>query len=212
MPIEVDAEQRKRDVVEAATRLIVAGGLEAVTFRNLARELGCSTTVISHYFDSKSEVLRATYLSVMSRAERRRRESHASGRTGLMSLEEILPIGEDRGRDWVVWICFWNSALFDPKLAAEHKLRLHRAVGIIESALRESGASGPGVAATAQAIMTVVYGIAVQAVFDREYWTPERQRKSLRQALKGLGVVLSARAGHRRTAAVSPRAPRPRRS
>jgi AcrR family transcriptional regulator len=196
VPIEIDAEQRKRDVVEAAARLIVAGGLEAVTFRKLARELGCSTTVISHYFANKSEVLRATYLFVSSRAALRRLVSYQSGATNLLtSLEEILPVGEDHWRDWVVWICFWTSALFDPMLAAEHKLRMHRTVELVEFALMASGATADAAPSMARSVMTVVYGIAVQAIFDPDYWTPGVQREALRQALQGTGFGLIDPAG-----------------
>ena len=216
MPIAVDAEERKREVVEAAAKLIVSGGLEAVTFRNLARELGCSTTVISHYFENKSEVLLATYLFVTSRSGRRRMRSYESGRTTLLSsLEEVLPIGRDQWRDWVVWICFWTSALFDPVLAAEHKRRMQRAVKWIEAAVLESGAPAGTAPGMAQTIMTVIYGIAVQAVFDRGTWTPEVQRQTLRQVLQGIDPTLaglSVPAG-RHSAAVAPRrAPRRRKS
>jgi hypothetical protein len=41
------APSRRDEVARIAVELIVNGGLKAVTFRNLAKQLGCSTTVIT---------------------------------------------------------------------------------------------------------------------------------------------------------------------
>jgi hypothetical protein len=48
MPIVVDGAQRRADVVREATALVIDGGVQNLSFRNLAKALGCSTTVISH--------------------------------------------------------------------------------------------------------------------------------------------------------------------
>lgn len=186
MPIEVDREQRQQTVVAAAVDLIVEGGLEAVSFRNLARRLGCSTTSISHYFADKSEVLMATYHHAATRAARRRDDASARRTEPLTALEEILPIGEDQRRDWVVWMCFWTSALHDPTLAKEQAARSRKTREGIEQRLIAAGHAPGAAARLSQSVLTTIYGIAVQAVFDPAAWPAEVQRAALRNELARL--------------------------
>jgi AcrR family transcriptional regulator len=190
MPIEVDRDQRQWEVVEAAIELILAGGLEAVSFRTLARKLGCSTTAISHYFSNKEAVMRAIYHHAASRAAQRRDQAHTSGRANLLTaLEEILPLGPLQRDDWVVWMCFWTSALFNPTLAAEHRKRTRQTREGIEARLLAVGHSAENAGPLSQSVLTTLYGIAVQALFDPERWTAEVQQATLRRALQGLGTV-----------------------
>lgn len=200
VPIEVDREQRQLAVVEAAVQLIVEGGLEAVSFRNLARRLGCSTTSISHWFADKSDLLMATYHYAAARAARRRDEAaaralaqqtsatHPTARNSLTALEEVLPIGEDQRRDWIVWMCFWTSALHDPALAKEQAARSRKTREGIEQRLIAAGHPPDAAAPLAQHVLTTIYGIAVQAVFDPAAWPPEVQRAALRAELARLGT------------------------
>lgn len=187
MPVEVDREQRQLAVVEAAVDLIVEGGLDAVSFRNLARRLGVSTTSISHYFADKSDVLMATYHYAASRAARRRDEAaSATGGDPLRALEEVLPVGEHQRRDWVVWMCFWTSALHDATLAKEQAARSRRTREGIEQRLLAAGRDPEQAARQAQTVLTTIYGIAVQAVFDAADWPPDVQRAALRAELARL--------------------------
>src|SRR4051812_46144027 len=50
-------EQRRRDVCDAARRTITENGLEATTLRDIAREGGFTTGVVTHYFPDKRAVI-----------------------------------------------------------------------------------------------------------------------------------------------------------
>jgi len=59
-----------RDAVKDATlRVIATGGVRAVTIRRVAAELGRSTTVVTHYFNDRNELLRESVGEAL--AERR---------------------------------------------------------------------------------------------------------------------------------------------
>lgn len=184
MPIQVDVDQRHRDVVEAARRLIVGGGLAAVTFRNLAAELGCSTRVITNYLPTMRDVLLATYASVAGGTAADREALFARGEDAITILEGILPIGDDKVEDWVVWLCFWTAALFDAELACAHRKRNAATTARIARWLEEIGQPADMAAAHAVTIMTTIYGIAVQSVLDPAGWPPEAQRRHLRQVVE----------------------------
>lgn len=57
MPRYVDHDQRKRDILNATCKVLGQGGLSALSFRAVAKELGGSTTLVTHYFGSQAELL-----------------------------------------------------------------------------------------------------------------------------------------------------------
>lgn len=195
MPIDVDQNQRREDVALAAARLIATRGMGAVTFRNLAAELRCSTTSISHYFANRQEILVETYKVVLQRARRRRTRPGADGRAMLASIDHILPLSDEEFDDWVVWLCFWTEALFNPDLAAVQRLYSRQQRALIEDNLRALGCAPESAHDLSQKIMTTIYGIAVQAVFDPEAWTPDAQRAALHDVMKPLSALLATAGG-----------------
>ncbi len=63
--------RRKRRILEAATKLISDGGIEACTMRALARKARLDVTTLYNYYGSKEEILEALRRSGARRLERR---------------------------------------------------------------------------------------------------------------------------------------------
>ena len=63
--------RRKRRILEAATKLISNGGIEACTMRALARKARLDVTTLYNYYGSKEEILEALRRSGARRLERR---------------------------------------------------------------------------------------------------------------------------------------------
>lgn len=57
MPRPVDHDERRRDIARAALRLLSRKGPEGLSMRAIARELGGSLTVVTHYYPSRHELL-----------------------------------------------------------------------------------------------------------------------------------------------------------
>src|SRR5882724_3974313 len=55
------SQRRRRDVCDAARRAITKNGLEATTLRDIAREGGFTTGVVTHYFPDKHAVIVGTF-------------------------------------------------------------------------------------------------------------------------------------------------------
>jgi AcrR family transcriptional regulator len=188
MPIVVDEARRRADVVRAATDLILEGGLAALSFRNLARALGCSTTVISHYFRDKEDVLAETFRC--STAQTMARRDQVLAETGgdlLRAIEALLPDCEAQRRNWIVWLNFWTAALPDPALREEHRAGLAGTRERLRDYLAGKGRADAGQAA--EVISSTLVGISAQAVFDPAFWTPKRQVEAFRRAV---GEALAA--------------------
>ena len=79
---KVDHDSRREEVASVASRLIADRGLEALTTRALAKELGCSIGVLSHYFNSKEEIVMAAFQWADQRIDQRMQDA-------IADLEEI---------------------------------------------------------------------------------------------------------------------------
>jgi len=178
-----DSAERRASVIRQAAELIVEGGLPAVTVRNIARRLGCSTTVVSHHFHDKDEVLVETYRYVNAQAAALRNEAlSALSPSPVRAVEELLPIGEPQRRHWTAWMHCWTAALYSPALAAEHTLGLQRTFDRMYDYLLSLDMPRDRARDGAQTICNALYGIAMQAIFDRERWSEDRQRGEFRRA------------------------------
>lgn len=77
--------RRKRRILEAATKLISEGGIEACTMRALASKARLDVTTLYNYYGSKEDILEALRRSGARKLERRIRE-----------LDETEPMGRIR--------------------------------------------------------------------------------------------------------------------
>jgi AcrR family transcriptional regulator len=194
MPRFVDHDQRRAEVVAAATELLLAKGRAALTVRNVAEAVGCSTKVVSHYFESMDELLHGTYVSAVERAQIRMTAVLAADPLDVQGLiESVLPLDEERRRDWTIWFGFWTEAFTSPALFAVQQSRARRTVErlshivlMLKDQKRLNADVDP--LSTGQRLAALIPGIAGQAMFDLESWTPDRQRAVLCEELSLLGL------------------------
>src|SRR3712207_14978 len=71
MPRAVDHEERREEIADAVWRVIEREGLEGASLRDIAREAGHTTGVISHYFRDKRELLAFAFQLVVERSAAR---------------------------------------------------------------------------------------------------------------------------------------------
>lgn len=187
MPITIDSDARRATVVTAAADLIAESGLAGMTFRNLAARLGCSTTVISHYFRDKEALLLDIYRHVTTEAAALRdRHLAATGHSPVQALEALLPVAAPQRRIWMVWLCFWTAALFDARMLEQHRLGLAGTRTRVFQHFVQNGLPRDIAEKSAEDVCKALFGIAMQALFDRGYWTAQRQRAAFRRQLEHL--------------------------
>ena len=166
MPKLVDHEARRAEVAAVAADLIARRGLDGVSVRDVAAAGGYSTTVVTHYFASKRELLLHAYRSAGTATEARLPEQGGL----LATCEAILPLDEPRRLTWQTWFAFWAAAVADEELAAMQRRRL---LWFRELLARELDGDDEA----ARELLVIVRGIAAEAVFDPDDWPPERQRE-----------------------------------
>jgi AcrR family transcriptional regulator len=191
MPRVVDHEERRAQVAAAVWRVVSAEGLEAVTVRRVATETGMSTSVVSHYFAGKDDLLRLAFRLVVDRGRARAEaEARAAGGGRARALLVTgLPLDAERRTEARVWFSFLGLALTRPDLAAEQHGAYRAWRGALAAALRAEGlAEGLDAEAEAAALIALVDGLAVQAAFAPRQLPPARQLALLDARLAALGV------------------------
>ena len=189
MPKIVDAGERRAELADAASRVIARAGISGASLREVAAEAGWTTGALSHYFTNKQALLAFTLEASLERVRSQR--SEVPERTPDQDLRalliSILPITPDLVLHWVVTLAFTAHAATDPELGVIQRdaYRSFRSsvAGLLDRGALDVSAERHDVERAAERVITVVDGIAVQALFDPELWTAERQIAALDDGL-----------------------------
>ena len=183
-------------VTRVAADLLADSGRSALTVRNVANAAGCSTTIVSHYFDDMADLLGQTNALAAERARARIEVVLAADPADIVGLiEAVLPLDDVRRADWLVWLAFWSEALAIESFAEEQRLRARTMVRRIEAcleqrALRDGLSAEVDLSLAAHRLGALIQGIAAEAIFDPRVWNPSRQRAVMRSELRLVGFLL----------------------
>ncbi|GAA3853289.1 TetR/AcrR family transcriptional regulator [Streptomyces sedi] len=192
MPARIDLEQRRRDVIEAAFRLLVSEGFSGVSLRKVAAESDLNIGSVRHYFDDHRSLLVAAVTEVGDRMGARLTRYPTDALAGLTGeaavealqrrLEELLPIDEERRVESIVLTEFIVAARVNPtfrpvteQMAADMRL-------VITDALRVLEVGDP--AEEAERIIAVLGGLILDSVTPHGSLGVERVRTTLRAHLR----------------------------
>ncbi len=117
---ESDARER---ILEAASDLVAAEGIDNVRIARVAMRAGASTALVHHYFSTREELLEQALLHSFEQVGDERfaaEEDGAVSRSATAALaaaiEECLPVAGRLERDWVLWVELWLRAAREPEL------------------------------------------------------------------------------------------------
>jgi len=201
VPRIVDAEVRRRAVVDALFRVVRREGVEQASLRNVADEAGLAIGSVRHYFDSHDELLVFALQELEDRVEARMRAGAerilAAGtsaeRTPLVEslLGELLPLDADRRDESVIWLAFVTAARTRPSLRPSAR-RLHRGVRMIVGKVLVGAAAHDAFPADldldleTERLAALLDGLAVNAVLQPDLTTPAVMTTVLRRHLDSL--------------------------
>jgi len=166
----MSAERRRDAIVDAALSVARRKGLAATTVRDVAAEMGSSSGLIHHYFETMDDVVAAAFERVAGRDldETEAQLQEAGDPTGVVRafLSSYAPVGED----WAfqLWLDAWAEAARRPALR-EVSSRLNLAwAAMLERAIRAGVADGEfrsdDPAGAAWRILSVVAGLSIKVV------------------------------------------------
>ena len=120
MPKEVDHDARRRELADAASRVIARNGLSATTLAQVAEESGWSIGSIRYYFPNKDELIASALWRVGERVDERIRRRTAGGMSVAdlrIAAAELLPLDASRREEALVYLAFLAQAAVVPALA-----------------------------------------------------------------------------------------------
>jgi AcrR family transcriptional regulator len=120
MPKEVDHPARRRELADAACRVIARDGLAGTTLADVAEESGWSIGSIRYYFPNKDELVAAALWRAGERVDEQIRRRTAGGMTMndlRIAAVELLPLDASRRELSLVYLAFLAQAAVVPALA-----------------------------------------------------------------------------------------------
>jgi AcrR family transcriptional regulator len=190
MPRQVDRKQRRRSITAVATKLLAERGPAALTLRELAREMGGSITLITHFYPNRSALLEgitgqlvddydadlAALEAGMSPADRLR-----------VLLEWMLPLDERSRREELARIMLLRGDDVD--------LPMQRFFDALEAKMRAllrdrlAGVLPEGEVEPAVEILRVFFnGVVLSSAEHPDEWPPSRQLALLERNVALLGL------------------------
>jgi AcrR family transcriptional regulator len=120
VPKEVDHPARRRELADAACRVIARNGLSGTTLAHVADESGWSIGSIRYYFPNKDELVASALWRVGERVDERIRRRTAGGMTVndlRIAATELLPLDANGRQEALVHLAFMAQAAVVPALA-----------------------------------------------------------------------------------------------
>lgn len=113
MPRLIDHDERRNHIIDVTWNLIVEGGIEAATMREIAAKAGFANGALKHYFASKDMIVESTFERAMSMVEGYSAVTDAA--RGVEALHKLclatLPLDEERVTAGRVLLTYWEMSL-----------------------------------------------------------------------------------------------------
>ncbi|MEO5885351.1 MAG: TetR family transcriptional regulator C-terminal domain-containing protein [Candidatus Limnocylindrales bacterium] len=161
---------RRSAIVTAAVAVAVRKGLASTTVRDVAAEMGTSSGLIHHYFDSMDDVLAAAFEQVAKADLEASGRQAAAAATPLAALRSFFATYTPADKDWAfqLWLDAWAEAARRPAVRTTSR-RLNLAwQGLLEGVIREGVSSGAFACGdprgAAWRILSLLDGLALQVV------------------------------------------------
>jgi len=162
--------QRREAIVAAALEVAVRKGLASTTVRDVAAEMGTSSGLIHHYFESMDEVLAAAFEQVAQQDLGLSAAAMAAATSPVEALAVFFRTYTPVDKDWSfqLWLDAWAEAARRPALQATSRRLNLEWQALLERTIRAGVATGAfrsaDPAGAAWRILSLLDGLALQVV------------------------------------------------
>ena len=191
MPKIVDADQRRSRLVTAAFRLIETGGVEALSFRNLAAESDLNVGSVRNSFPTQRDLLAAAAEEVGRRMGERLAHHDLSGAPGshdvdsaVALLGELLPLDRTRTTENVVLGEFMMAARTHPAFRSVTARMAGDMHDVVRAAVAGLGLDGDDAERTATTVKTLMVGMTFDACTGHGEPLPADMQSMLAELLR----------------------------
>lgn len=192
MPRNVDLAERRRQIIDAVVQTLGDGGFAKFSLSSVARRMGGSITLITHYFPNREALMKGLLdqtlndrqeifdqLTVIDDPGRR---LHAALRYFLPADPESLAL--ERAR-----VALSSHINADPAVA-EFFQNLEPAMRAVLHTGLAGFVDGPELDTLVDVMRAWTSGVAISAVEHPEIWTPQRQLRALDVFISSIAMRL----------------------
>lgn len=197
MPARSDPATRRRQLAEAAFKVIVERGSHGVRLADVARRAGVAPSLVSYYFEDRDDLLLDATRFGIDRFTEQRASAIARIEDPLAQLEEAIhwavPDGS-RDADWIILMEFWARGIRRSSfqtVAAMFQTRARTLYASIIEAGRTSGRFSPVAPSEelAASLVAMIDGLSARVILMDPAITPEDvERLVLAYARLAVGV------------------------
>jgi len=188
MPRALDLAQRRRDITSIAIRILSEVGLDGLTLRSIAEELGGSITLVTHIYPTRPDLLLGLAKTLLKEYDALLPELEAGmdrpERLRIL-LEWMLPRSEGGWSQERSRIVLLTDPDTGPILAAKMDLRMRtlirdHLIGLVPADELDEHVD---------LLRVLTNGIVLASVEHRDDWPAERQVRTLHSALRRLDLL-----------------------
>ena len=163
-------DDRRQAIVDATLAVARRQGLGATTVRDVAAEMGTSSGLVHHYFDSMDDVLAAAFEQAAGSDLGRARERIAAEPEPTAQLDAFIQSYAPAQADWTMqlWLDAWAEAARRPALRRVSRRLNRQWQNMVRSIIERGVAAGEMTTddpdGSAWRLLSVLDGLALQVV------------------------------------------------
>ncbi len=173
MPIQVDVEQRLGDIARATLEVASELGLGGVTIRSVAARLDSSTTVITNYLPTRTDLL-ANALDLVNDEWIAELDAAASATDPAEALREVMRVAVSMDEADLLRSQFWVAVLSEPHRPESVVEKLRSAATAVRETLADLAAECGLADSAVDPLFLLTQGAFITAVETPGMWGTER--------------------------------------
>ena len=131
---------RRRQLIEATYEVLRREGFANTTLAKIAAEAGLATSIITHYFSTKSALIEATMRDQVGSFMREASVRHAAATSTVAEVIAIVDANfapsQCRPRAVAAWLYFWGQIPYNPSFARIQRICDRRLLNYLQRSLR----------------------------------------------------------------------------
>lgn len=185
MPKLIDHDERREHIIDVTWALIVEGGIEAATMREIAAKAGFANGALKHYFPSKAKIVEGTFDRAMRIVGSGLNPEQGRGLAGLRALGlAALPKDEESITAGRVLMAYWEMSLANEEMRDRYEAFLTDWRALILRYLAEGRADGDIVTTTPDEVLVdelvlLTAGSNIMTLVGRRYTTVDLVERHL---------------------------------
>ena len=194
MPIIVDKDKKRREILQAAMQVFARDGYHRAKIESVAVEAGIGKGTVYEYFKSTADLFIALHAPMLTELKSFYIKELAEIREPTLMLERFIEVAFQTFRTWepffLVFFDFWaeggrgkQEALLQTQMRQAYAVSRNDVAAIIVSGVQDGSFRQVDPTLTAASILASLDGLVLQWLCDRNAFDLDLMRKNLADSI-----------------------------